>query len=101
MRFNKVGYLGRKVITYDEIHQQIVNISWSKVYYNPYKQWSTETVTAGESILKPSIEFQIRACDYSDETFFKDESGNEYTITYPLQQGEYTVIQCERKQANR
>lgn len=101
MRFNKVGYLGEKTTSFDELNQQIESIKWHKTYYNPYKEYSIEYAENGENKLKKYCEFQIRSVDYNGEQYFKNNSGEEYSVTNPLEQGEYTVIQCEKRQANR
>lgn len=99
MRFNTVIDLVALTHTQDAIGQETEIPVARTVYANEFTVSSAEFYDAGRSGLKPEREYQLRACDYDDETLLRVDD-TDYQIIRTERRGEWVFLVCQRKVGN-
>ena len=99
MRFDAVIDLIAVTYTSDAIGQEVATKTPRTVFANEFGLSSSEFYDAGRSGLKAERQYQVRSCDYADETLMEVD-GIEYTIIRPARRGEWTTLTCQRVVAN-
>lgn len=95
MRFDKVILVVTLSYTKDAIGQEIATQSLRQIYANEFYLSAAEFYEAGRNGLKPERQYQVRACDYSDETELVVD-GVQFEIIRVDRRGEWTRLTCQR-----
>ena len=99
MRFDKVIDLVAQTYAKDAIGQEVAAPVSRQVFANEFSLSSAEFYNAGQSGLKPERQYQIRSCDYQDETLLSVD-GVAYQIIRVDRRGEWVRLVCQRTVAN-